>query len=121
MASLLELGLWKAKMDDSNFDQGKTTGRGNKKSKIDPSEFRLKCRISCGADHVIENVLPYILPPYYVCCYVDASDDDDEDGDENDDDDNDYGGEDEEYDLITMVNGAKLLMKSWRQVTMAMV
>ena len=98
MASLLELALWKARIDDSNFDQGKTTGRGNKKMKMDPSEFRLKCRISCGADHVIENVLPCILPPYYVRSYVDASDDEDEDDDENDDDDNDYGGEDEEYD-----------------------
>ena len=47
--SLLELALWKIKLDDS----------------MDPSEFRLQCRISCGADHVIENVFPYLLPPDY--------------------------------------------------------
>ena len=70
----------KARMDDS-LDDGKTMGGGNKKIKTDPSEFRLKCRISYGADHVIENVLPYILPPYYVRCYVDASNDDDENDD----------------------------------------
>jgi hypothetical protein len=49
VTSLLELALWKIKLDDSS----------------DPSEFRLQCRISCGADHVIENVFPYLLPPDY--------------------------------------------------------
>jgi hypothetical protein len=49
VTSLLELALWKIKLDDS----------------LDPSEFRLQCRISCGADHVIENVFPYLLPPDY--------------------------------------------------------
>jgi hypothetical protein len=49
VTSLLELALWKIKLDDS----------------LDPSEFRLQCRISCGADHVIENVFPFLLPPDY--------------------------------------------------------
>jgi hypothetical protein len=49
VTSLLELALWKLELDDS----------------MDPSEFRLQCRISCGADHVIENVFPYLLPPDY--------------------------------------------------------
>ena len=30
--------------------------------KIDEPGFRNQCRISCGADNVIENVLPYLLP-----------------------------------------------------------
>ena len=64
MTSLLELAMWNARMDDS-LDHGKTMGGGNKKMKMDESEFRLQCRISCGADAVIENVLPYLLPPYF--------------------------------------------------------
>ena len=90
MTSLLELALWKARMDDSLGD-GKTMGGSNKKMKMDESEFRLQCRISCGADAVIENVLPYLLPPYFELSYVDedSSDDDDDDDDEEDDDDDD--------------------------------
>ena len=57
--SLLELALWKA-----SIDHGKAMSGGNTKLKIDPSEFRLQCRISCAADHVIENVLPYLLSDY---------------------------------------------------------
>ena len=58
MTSLLELALWKAKMED----QGETTGGDNKKIQIDQSEFRLLCHTRCGANHVIENVLPYLMP-----------------------------------------------------------
>jgi hypothetical protein len=59
--SLLELALWKAKMIESSPDKVEG-GRNNKKLKMDASDFRMKCRISCGADHVITNVLPYLLP-----------------------------------------------------------
>jgi hypothetical protein len=45
---LLELALWKIKL-------GEVMSVGN----------RLECRISCGAEHVIENVFPYLLPPDY--------------------------------------------------------
>jgi len=58
--SLLELALWKIKLDDKNH--GDKMGNCNKKLRIDQSEFRLQCRISCGADHVVQNVLPYLLP-----------------------------------------------------------
>jgi hypothetical protein len=37
-----------------------------KKMKIDLSELRLQCRISCGADQVIGSVWPYLLPCDYV-------------------------------------------------------
>jgi hypothetical protein len=78
--SLLELALWKARIS--------AMGEGNKIMKMDQSDFRLQCRISCGADHVIENVLPYLLPPDFVRSYVDVdindnnfdSDDDNIDG-----------------------------------------
>jgi hypothetical protein len=66
ITSLLELALWKARIDDASVDHGKVMGSGNKKMKMDSSDFRLQCRVSCGSDHVLENVFPYLLPPYYV-------------------------------------------------------
>jgi hypothetical protein len=97
--SLLELALWKARIDDASVDHGKVMGSGNKKMKVDLTDFRLQCRISCGADHVLENVFPYLLPPDYVHPHVDDDDDDDDDAyfqaqdwyvDEDGDDDDDY-------------------------------
>ena len=69
MTSLLELALWKARIDDASVDYGKVMGSGNKKMKMDSSDFRLQCRVSCGVDHVLENVFPYLLPPDYVRAY----------------------------------------------------
>jgi len=50
--SILELTLWKHKIDE-------VTG-GGKKRKHD--EIRDECRIGCGADIVIQYVLPYLVP-----------------------------------------------------------
>jgi hypothetical protein len=75
ITSLLELALWKLRMDDDS----KAGGRGNKKMKFDQSDFRLQCRVSCGANHVVENVWPYSLPPDFVRSYVYVNDEDDED------------------------------------------
>ena len=63
----------------------------NKKRKIDLSDFRLHCRISCGADQVVENVLPYLLPSDFVRSHFngDSSDDDDDNDDDDVDDDDD--------------------------------
>ena len=36
--------------------------RQNKKTKIEESDLRGQCRVSCGADIVIQHVLPYLLP-----------------------------------------------------------
>jgi hypothetical protein len=97
MTSLLELSLWKAKIDASNTDQGATMGGGNKELKFDQSEFRQKCRITCGADHVVKNVWPYLLPPDYVrshVMFIDDNDDDDNDSDDYDSD--DYGSYDDD-------------------------
>jgi hypothetical protein len=104
MTSLLELALWKAKIDASNTDQGATMGGGNKKLKFDQSDFRQQCRITCGADHVVKNALPYLLPPDYVRSSVmfiddseddDVNDDNDDDGDDNDDD---HDNDSDDYD-----------------------
>ena len=51
--SVLELALWKAKIDE---------GR-NKRAKVDSEvSYRDQCRINCGADLVIRSVLPYLIP-----------------------------------------------------------
>lgn len=49
MMSLLELVLWKARIDDTNLGHGNFIGGGIKKMKIDDTEFRMQCRINCGA------------------------------------------------------------------------
>jgi hypothetical protein len=77
MTSLLEHALWKKKIDDSSLDHAKMMVGGNKKMKMDSSDFRLQCRINCGADHVVKNVLPYLFPPDFVLSIDDSSDDDD--------------------------------------------
>ena len=51
--SLLELALWKAKLDEN--DERKT-----KKVKLDAESARKERRITCGADTVIKNVLPFL-------------------------------------------------------------
>ena len=52
--TILELVLWKNKMADF--------GQGAKKRKVDESSVREHYRINCGADIVIQHVLPYLLP-----------------------------------------------------------
>jgi hypothetical protein len=98
--SLLELALWKARI--SSVVHGKAMSGGNKKMKIDQSEFRLQCRISCGADHVVKNVWPYLLPPDFVRSYggEDNSNEEEEDDDDDgaDSDDNDEVEDDSEND-----------------------
>jgi len=51
--SILELALWKAKIDE---------GR-NKRARADGEvSYRGQCRVSCGADIIVRNVLPYLMP-----------------------------------------------------------
>jgi hypothetical protein len=89
--SLLELAIWKMNIDASKIDNSLVMGDDN----------MLECRTNCGADFVIENVLPYLLPPNFVRSYVyicdkedshssfEVEDDDDVDDDSsNNDDDN---------------------------------
>jgi hypothetical protein len=61
-------------------------------------EFRLQCRISCGADHVVNNLWPYLLPPIFLRSYVYVCDEKDSDSSNNDEDDeldNDINNNDE--------------------------
>ena len=51
--SVLELALWKSKTDMNR----------DKRAKVDSEiSYREQCRINCGADIIIRNVLPYLLP-----------------------------------------------------------
>jgi hypothetical protein len=58
--SLMELVLWKMNIDASSTDNGVVMEVDN----------RLECRTSCGADFVIEHVLPYLLPLNFVRSYI---------------------------------------------------
>ena len=54
---LLELALWKSKIDESNTQNaGQNNGLDG-----DSAVVRGQCRISCGADIIIPNVLPYLI------------------------------------------------------------
>ena len=51
--SVLELALWKAKIDE---------GR-NKRQRVEGDDsYKEQCRVNCGGDIIIRNVLPYLLP-----------------------------------------------------------
>jgi hypothetical protein len=86
--SLLELALWKMNIDASAVTNGVAIGDDNN---------RLECRTNCGADFVIENVLPYLLPSDFVRSYIYMSDEEDSDSSNNDDDDD---VEDQLYSLL---------------------
>ncbi len=58
--TLLELALWKAKLGESEKEEYATEGR-TKKAKVDAESARKERRITCGADIVIKNVLPFLL------------------------------------------------------------
>ena len=64
--SILELALWKAKIDEivSADNHGKVLEQCIKKVSTDYVTIsqREQCRISCGADIVLRNVLRYLLP-----------------------------------------------------------
>ena len=59
--TLLELALWKAKL---LYGEGKCNleeeGKKSKKAKIDVDSARKEHRVTCGANIVIKNVLPFL-------------------------------------------------------------
>lgn len=62
---VLELALWKARMNECNVvGRGMKTSTGkmptNKRAKMD-KDYVYQCRIHCGAEIVIRNVLPYLI------------------------------------------------------------
>ena len=62
---VLELALWKAKIDEMDSTNNDSTGlvQCNKRARVDNEiSYKDQCRISCGADIVLRNVLGYLLP-----------------------------------------------------------
>ena len=57
--ALLELALWKAKLGENEDNSLLAEGR-TKKAKVDAESTRKEGRITCGADMVIKNVLPFL-------------------------------------------------------------
>lgn len=57
--TLLELALWKKKID--GYCQEANEKRQIKKVKIEELAIRQQCRVGSGADVVIEHVLPYLV------------------------------------------------------------
>jgi hypothetical protein len=59
--SILELKLWKVRMTmDTDIHQEIICSQ-QKKVRVDQSEFRRQCRVTCGASVVIGHVLPFLL------------------------------------------------------------
>jgi hypothetical protein len=59
--TLLELALWKAKLDDESQDERSVgSDQPAKKAKIDMKAARQEQRITSGANIVIKNVLPFL-------------------------------------------------------------
>jgi len=59
--TILELVLWKMRMNEESHNEKST--RRQKKMKADESIIRSQCRATCGADVVINLVLPF----YGIC------------------------------------------------------
>ena len=61
-AALLELALWKAKIDERKCHNKSNT---QKKRKIDEGvNWKAECRMNCCAEIVIHNVMSYLGPAY---------------------------------------------------------
>ena len=58
--TLLELALWKAKLDESQDERSLGSDHPVKKAKIDINAARQEKRITSGASIVIRNVLPFL-------------------------------------------------------------
>lgn len=63
MASLLELALWKSKIlqeEQLLFEDDDGSRPLTKKAKLDGSAHRINCRMHCGVDVVVPNVLAFL-------------------------------------------------------------
>jgi hypothetical protein len=60
--SILEIALWKMKINDNSLEEN--TIWSQKTIKTDESEIRQQCRVSCGADVVVGHVLPFLITAY---------------------------------------------------------
>ena len=59
--TILELTLWTMKVNEKSHPKEDGTNCHQKKMKTDESSFRSQCRVTCGADVVIQHVLPFLL------------------------------------------------------------
>jgi hypothetical protein len=59
VTTILELAIWKMKINEKSHQDMST--QSQKKIKTDKSSTRQQCRVTCGADIIIGNVLPYII------------------------------------------------------------
>ena len=57
--TILELALWKKEINDNNSQQN--TVRRQKEIKIEGASIRQQCRVTCGADVIIEHVLLFLI------------------------------------------------------------
>jgi hypothetical protein len=60
LTTLLELALWKVKLDESQDERSVRSDQPAKKAKIDMKASRQEQRITSGASVVIKNVLPFL-------------------------------------------------------------
>ena len=56
--TLLEIALWKVRMNENNLQEGT---HHPKKFKTDESSFQRQCRVTCGGDVVIRHMLPFLI------------------------------------------------------------
>jgi len=56
--TVLELVFWKKSINEAKLSDD---GRGTRKRKFDEPGSRSQCRVNCGADIIIRNVLPYLV------------------------------------------------------------
>jgi hypothetical protein len=59
--TLLELALWKVKLDEKDEVENTLEIQKTKKAKIDDDTARQELRITSGANIVIKNVLPFLV------------------------------------------------------------
>jgi hypothetical protein len=57
--TILELTLWKTRLDDNCIKENTTLHQ--KKIKVDETSLRQHCRVTCGADVIIGHVLPFLI------------------------------------------------------------
>eukprot|EP00970_Alexandrium_tamarense_P015664 scaffold5368_cov206-Alexandrium_tamarense.AAC.6 len=60
--SLLELAVWKMKIDEQTASNSNSDESHQIRANVDNIEFREVWRVSCGIDSVMKNVVPFLLP-----------------------------------------------------------
>ena len=58
--SILEIALWKMKINDNSLEENKIWSQKTIKTD-ESSTIRQQCRVSCGADVVIGHMLPFLI------------------------------------------------------------